>query len=131
MQDSWQPVRSCIISVLQRRCETALETQACLCLVTVTIVLGIVDDGWVSQLKPLITPTRLLRVLQLLAEEVSHDSSPYELVPGLLTTHPSINVDTCSSCWLPWLSVQVVVPELTALACSMQRPGHHLSGASL
>jgi hypothetical protein len=48
----------------------------------VIIILNIADDGCVAQLKPLLSPARLLRMLQLLAEEAAHDSSPYELVPG-------------------------------------------------
>jgi hypothetical protein len=90
VQDSWQPVRSCIMSVLQRPCDAALETQACLCLVAVIIILNISDKGAVSQLKQLLPPARLLRVLQLLAEEVSQDSSPYEPLPGLFCSRRSV-----------------------------------------
>lgn len=127
MQDSWQPVRSCIISVLQRPCEAALETQACLCLVTVIIILNITDEGCVSQLKPLISPTRLLRVLQLLAEEVAHDCSPYQLVPGMPRTMSNlpfrfVAISTCfhEAGWK-------VFDPIAVFHCVCKRPGSYQS----
>lgn len=79
--DSWQPVRSCIVSVLQRPCEPALEIQVSLCLVAL-IILTFSDDV-MSQLRQALPPSRTLLVLQLLGEEVGSDSSPYEPAPGV------------------------------------------------
>lgn len=80
--DSWQPVRSCIVSVLQRPCEPALEVQVSLCLVALIILTS--SDDVISQLRQALPPTRTLLVLQLLGEEVGADTSPYEPAPGAI-----------------------------------------------
>lgn len=80
--DSWQPVRSCIVSVLQRPCEPALEVQVSLCLVALIILTS--SDDVMSQLRQALPPSRTLLVLQLLGEELGSDTSPYEPAPGVL-----------------------------------------------
>lgn len=91
--DSWQPVRSCIVSVLQRPCEPALEIQVSLCLVALIILTT--SEDVIAQLRQALPPSRTLLVLKLLGEEVESDTSPYEPAPGpipLCYTSPCVPV---------------------------------------
>jgi hypothetical protein len=84
LQDSWHPIRSCLVAVLQRPGHDArVETQACLCLVALLFLLNSLDQTCIEQLQRLLPPSRLILVLRFLAEEAGQDASPYEPTPGV------------------------------------------------
>eukprot|EP00892_Ulva_mutabilis_P004720 jgi/Ulvmu1/261/UM001_0265.1 len=125
--DSWQPVRSCIVSVLQRPCEPALEIQVSLCLVALIILTS--SDDVVSQLRQALPPSRTLLVLKLLAEEVEADVSPYEPAPGVDKVawwlQARRNVGNMAQAVLPFIAECVDKPDAAAHPSSQQGATEH------